>query len=389
MKKNLKVTPEGTRDYLFKECTAVNYVCKKIKKVFESHQFHQVITPALEYYDLFSIKSGEIAQELMYKTFDNTGRIVAVRPDSTLPIARMVSTRMQNEVLPVRLYYNQSVYRNNPSFTGRYNEIMQMGVELIGSKGKRADLEIITTAIQSMQAVSSDFRIEVGHSMLFNALADTLEVKDSIKESIRVFIENKNYSALNDALDKLEQNDTVTAIRKLPSLFGGREVFEKAESIIKVPEALDALDYLKSLYEQLEKLNLGDKIIVDLGLVKRNDYYSGIVFSGYILGYGDAILSGGRYDKIFDAFDCPTGASGFAIDINYIAEKAKYRSKSNIPDVLVYARNEEDIMDAIAYTSKLVESGVKAQFSDLPDEAQAREFAAGLGIKKFEIYGDE
>lgn len=389
MKKNLKVTPEGTRDYLFKECTAVNYVCKKIKRVFENHQFHQVITPALEYYDLFSMENSGIEQEYMFKTTDNTGKIVAVRPDSTLPIARLVATRMQNEVLPVRLYYNQSVYRNNRSLTGRYNEIMQMGVELIGSKGKRADLEIITTAIQCMQTVSSDFRLEVGHSMLFNALADSLDVRGDIKENIRIYIENKNYSALNDILDKLEQNDTVTAIRKLPSLFGGQEVFEKAEKIIKSPQALEALDYLKSLYKHLEKLNLGDKIIIDLGLVKRNDYYSGIVFSGYILGYGDAILSGGRYDKIFDAFDCPTGASGFAIDINYIAEQAKYRSKSNIPEVLVFARDESDIMNAIEYTAKLVESGVKAQFSDLSDEKEARAFADKLGIKKFEIYGDK
>lgn len=388
MKKNLMITPEGTKDYLFKECTAVNHVCKKIKKVFESHLFHQVITPVLEYYDLFSMDSSGISQEMMFKTTDNTGRIIAVRPDSTLPIARLVATRLQNETLPVRLYYNQSVYHNNRSLTGKFNEIMQMGVELIGSSGIRADLEIITTAVQCMQAVSDDFRLEVGHAMLFNALADSLDVKDDIKEHIRVFIENKNYSALNDILDKLEQNDVVTAIRKLPSLFGGSEVFAKAESIITVPKALEALDYLKSLYNYLEKLNLGDKLIIDLGIVKRNDYYSGIIFSGYVLGYGDAILSGGRYDKLFDAFDCPTGASGFAIDINYIAEKAKYRSKSNIPEVLVYARDEDEIMDAIEYTSELVKSGVKAQFSVLSDVDEARTFAEKLGIKKFVIYGD-
>ena len=387
MKKNLKITPEGTKDYLFRECTAVNYVRKKIERVFSNHQFHQVITPALEYYDLFSTELGSIDAASMFKTTDNTGNIVVVRPDSTLPIARMVTTRLQNEVFPVRLYYNQAVYRNNPSLTGRANEIMQLGIELIGSTGKRADLEVITTAVESMQAVSDDFRLEIGHSMLFNALADELEAPVETKDIIKTYIENKNYSALNDILDRLPKSETATAIRRLPSLFGGEEVFEKAEKIIKSEKALEALDYLKSLYKSLLSLDLGDKLSLDLGLVQRNEYYSGMVFSGYILGYGDAILSGGRYDKIFDNFDCAMGAAGFAININHIAERAKYTSKKNIPEVLVFAKTDEDIMDAIEYTSKLVKQGVKAQFSDLSDEKEARAFAERLKIKKFEVIG--
>ncbi len=387
MKKNLKITPEGTKDYLFRECTAVNYVRKKIERVFSNHQFHQVITPALEYYDLFSTELGSIDAASMFKTTDNTGNIVVVRPDSTLPIARMVTTRLQNEVFPVRLYYNQAVYRNNPSLTGRANEIMQLGIELIGSTGKRADLEVITTAVESMQAVSDDFRLEIGHSMLFNALADELEAPVETKDIIKTYIENKNYSALNDILDKLTKSETATAIRRLPSLFGGEEVFEKAEKIIKSEKALEALDYLKSLYKSLLSLDLGDKLSIDLGLVQRNEYYSGMVFSGYVHGYGDAILSGGRYDKIFDNFDCAMGAAGFAININHIAERAKYTSKKNIPEVLVFAKTDEDIMDAIEYTSKLVKQGVKAQFSDLSDEKEARAFAERLKIKKFEVIG--
>ena len=170
MKKNLNITPEGTRDYLFKECTAVDYVCGKIRTVFENHRFHRVITPTLEFYDLFSVNSSGISPESMFKTTDNSGRLIVVRPDSTLPIARMVSTRLQNEIFPVRLYYDQPVYRNNPTLTGRSNEIMQLGVELIGSVGKRADLEVINTALQSMQAISEDYRFELGHSVIFSPL---------------------------------------------------------------------------------------------------------------------------------------------------------------------------------------------------------------------------
>ncbi len=389
MKKNLNITPEGTRDYLFKECTAVDYVCGKIRTVFENHRFHRVITPTLEFYDLFSVNSSGISPESMFKTTDNSGRLIVVRPDSTLPIARMVSTRLQNEIFPVRLYYDQPVYRNNPTLTGRSNEIMQLGVELIGSVGKRADLEVINTALQSMQAISEDYRFELGHSVIFSALENALDAPENVKEQIETYIENKNYSALNDILDRMESSDTVTAIRRLPSLFGGEEVFEKAEKYIKLPEALEALSYLKNLYSELRTLDCGDKITVDLGLVQRNDYYSGIVFTGFIHGYGDAVLSGGRYDKIFDMYDISMGAAGFAININDIAEQARYTEKSNIPEVLVFAGDDKDIMKAIAYTEQLVKSGVKAQFSDLGDEAEAREFARRLGIKKFEVFGEE
>lgn len=385
MNYNLRITPEGTKDYLFKECTAVNYVCKKIEKVFINHQFHQVITPGLEFYDLFSAESSGISQESMFKTSDNSGRIVVVRPDSTLPIARLVTTRLQNEIFPVRLYYNQPVYRNNPGLTGRSNEIIQLGVELIGSTGKRADIEVITTAVESLSAVSDNFRLEIGHSMIFNVLSDELEATENQKEQIKTYIENKNYSALNDCLDKLEQNVTTSAIRSLPSLFGGDEVFEKAEQIIKSKKAQQAIEYLKSLYQMLQSLNLGDKLSLDLGLVQRNEYYSGIVFSGYIHGYGDAVLSGGRYDKIFDKTDMPMGAAGFAININHIAEKARYKSRKNLPEVLVFAKSDESVMKAVEYTAKLVKEGVKAQFSDLSDEKEAREFAEKLGIKEFEV----
>ena len=135
----------------------------------------------------------------------------------------------------------------------------------------------------------------------------------------------------------------------------------------------------------LQSLNLGDKLSLDLGLVQRNEYYSGIVFSGYILGYGDAVLSGGRYDKIFDKTDMPMGAAGFAININHIAEKARYKSRKNLPEVLVFAKSDDSVMQAVEYTAKLVKEGVKAQFSDLSDEKEAREFAEKLGIKEFEI----
>ena len=382
MKKFTKITPEGTKDFLFAECSAMDDVCGKIEAVFTTRGFKKVITPAVEFYDVFSLPCSGIEQEAMYKTTDNKGRLLVMRPDSTLPIARMVSTRLKNSLLPVRLYYKQAVYRSHPTLTGRTSENMQMGVELLGVQGIRADLEVLTTAVSAVSAVASDFRIELGHAGVFDALSDNLSIDEAYKEKIRVSIEGKNYSALNNLLDKLAPCKAVSAIRSLPSLFGGEEVFEKALDVCEGTKAVEALEYLHTLYKSLLPLDLGEKLIVDLGLVQRNDYYTGIVFSGYISGIGDAVLSGGRYDELLGEFDLPMGAAGFAIDTDAVTMKILSEgaiSYSDNPDVLVYAKDGNE-MRAIAMVDELNKDGVKAQFSVLPTLEATKAFADERGI---------
>lgn len=389
MKKYLKITPEGTKDFLFSECSAMDDICGKIENVFVTRGFKRVITPGIEFYDVFSVPCSGISQESMYKTTDNNGRLLVVRPDSTLPIARMVASRLKNNLLPVRLYYKQAVYRNNPTLTGRRNEFMQMGIELLGVKGIRADLEILTTAVKCISSVADDFRIELGHAEVFDALSRELDIDDEYKEKIRVSIEGKNYSALNNLLDKIKPSKAVSAIRSLPSLFGGEEVFDRAFEICKGTEAESALEYLRKIYSDLVPLGLGNKLIIDLGLVQRNDYYTGVVFTGYINGIGDAVISGGRYDELLSEFDAPMGAAGFAVDTDAITIKRltdNDASYSDNPDILVFARDGYEI-EAINLVSKLNEQGKKAQFSVLPTLEETQAFAQSRGIAEVKTVG--
>ena len=389
MKKYLKITPEGTKDFLFAECSAMDDICGKIENVFVTRGFKRVITPGIEFYDVFSVPCSGITQESMFKTTDNKGRLLVVRPDSTLPIARMVSSRLKNSILPVRLYYKQAVYRNNPTLTGRRNEFMQMGIELIGVKGIRADLEVLTTAVSCISSVADDFRIELGHAGVFDALSNELNIDEDYKEKIRVSIEGKNYSALNNLLDKLEPCKSVNAIRSLPSLFGGEEVFEKAYEICKGTNAESALEYLHKIYSNLSPLNLGSKLIIDLGFVQRNDYYTGIVFTGYINGIGDAVISGGRYDELLSEFDAPMGAAGFAVDTDAITIKRltdNEVSYSDNPDVLVFANDGHEI-EGINLVAQLNAEGKKAQFSVLPTLEETQAFAKSRGIAEVKVIG--
>ncbi len=391
MKNYSKITPEGTKDLLFEECLANRTVSSILGKVFSHRGFHEVLTPCIEFYEVFTEELSGIPMENMYKMSDSKGRLMVMRPDSTLPIARMVSTRLKNMPQPIRLYYNQRVYRNNLGLTGRSNEVMETGVELIGAKGKRADLEVITTAIEALSKCVPDFRIEIGHAEFFKSLAKKLPVTDEEREEIRFYIESKNYSALNTVLDRLEQTQYVNIIRKLPALFGGIDVLDEAYSLCDDKEALATLEYVREIYNDLSLYNLGDRLIIDLGLVQRNDYYSDIVFSGYVLGSGEPVLIGGRYNNLLSNFDAPSPAIGFGINVDALARVMLKRGNvpaNNAPDILVHSEKGYEV-EAIKYTSNLSQAHILGENSVFETEEEALAYAKSRGIKKLVIVGEE
>ena len=391
MKNYSKITPEGTKDLLFEECLANRTVSSILGKVFLHRGFHEVLTPCIEFYEVFTEELSGIPMENMYKMSDAKGRLMVMRPDSTLPIARMVATRLKNMPQPIRLYYNQRVYRNNLGLTGRSNEVMETGVELIGAKGKRADLEVITTAIEALSKCVPDFRIEIGHAEFFKSLAKKLPVTDEEREEIRFYIESKNYSALNTVLDRLEQTQYVNIIRKLPALFGGIDVLDEAYSLCDDKEALATLEYVREIYNDLSLYNLGDRLIIDLGLVQRNDYYSDIVFSGYVLGSGEPVLIGGRYDNLLSNFDAPSPAIGFGINVDDLARVMLKRGNvpaNNAPDILVHSEKGYEV-EAIKYTSNLAQAHILGENSVFETEEEALAYAKSRGIRKLVIVGEE
>ena len=148
---------------------------------------------------------------------------------------------------------------------------------------------------------------------------------------------------------------------------------------------------MHKIYTSLLALGLGDKLIIDLGLVQRNDYYTGMVFTGYIDGIGDAVLSGGRYDDLLSEFDMPMGAAGFAIDTDAVTLKTLSDAKvsyADNPAVLVYAEDGQELR-AIELVAELNRAGRKAQFSVLPTWEETEAFARQRGIAQVITVGEE
>ena len=218
-----KITPEGARDLLFEECRARREAQARLSRVFSLRGYREVITPGLEYFDVFNLPGAAVSQQEMYKCTDNHGRLLVFRPDSTLPIARMAASRLQGQEKPLRFFYSQTIYRNRPDLSGRSDESAQMGIELMGAGGIRADLEVIAAAVAALSACVPDFRVEIGHARFFQALADQLPLSLEDKETLRDTIESKNYAALSELLDPLGDLPPARAMAQLPRLFGGEE----------------------------------------------------------------------------------------------------------------------------------------------------------------------
>ena len=389
MLKNQLITPEGTKDYLFEEAAVRRNVEEALRSLFESRGFCEVITPGLEFLDVFSVPGHSLPMEEMYKLTDHRGRLMALRPDSTLPIARLCATRLKGSSFPLRLFYNQPVYTAARSMRGRSDEIMQTGVELIGNSSRLADLEILMLAVQSLEACGiSDFRLEIGHIGVFNALMESLSFPEEEREELRALIESKSYPALNDKLDRLGGGREIEVLKQLPRLFGGEEAFRRAEELIDVAGALEALGYLRELYKELCSLGLEGKITVDLGLANRADYYTGVVFKGYVAGHGAEVLSGGRYDHLLSRFGSDAGAIGFAVDTDAAARTRLLAGKPllSLPEILIFAEDGYE-MAALSRLTEITKSGKKAELSLFSTLSDTLHFAKEKGIPRVESVG--
>ncbi len=379
------ITPEGTKDLLFEESMVRREIENNLHEIFKKSGYCEFITPGLEFYDVFNLNSSYFPQENLYKLTDSKGRLLVLRPDSTMPIARAVATRLKDATLPLRIFYNQNVYRTEPSLKGRSVEIGQTGIELIGSQMKTADLEVISMAAAALKACGLNFSLEIGNIGVFKELVSRLEVSEREKEYIRQLIETKNFPALNDMLDYIGSGNVTEALKKLPALFGGEEVFEKAKKVMPDEKITEILDELKEIYKDVSDICGKDiEVTVDLGLVNKTDYYTGLIIKGYLQGHGDEVLSGGRYNKLISEFGYDIPAVGFAVNVDAIAKVASKNAneiKVPVPDAIVYAEPGYEV-SALKLAQKLRNKGEIVENALFDDLDLVRDYAKEKKISR-------
>lgn len=330
MKKVLH-TPEGVRDIYNVECGKKLALENHMKKVFQQYGYHDIQTPMFEYFDVFGKEIGTIPSKDLYKFFDKEGNTLALRPDITPSIARAAATLFGDETLPIRLCYTGNTFINHSSYQGRLREVTQMGAELIGDSSAEADAEMLALVVETLLTIGlKEFQINVGNVAYFQSLMEDANLNEDENERVIELINNHNYFGVEEYLDNIQVNrSTKEAFGTLNELVGGIEVLVKAKDLSPNSNAVLAIKRLERIYNILKIYGFEKYITFDLSMTGTYGYYTGIVFRGYTYGTGDAIVKGGRYDKLLEKFGKKSPSIGFAIVVDELMN-AMIRQKIRI-----------------------------------------------------------
>lgn len=327
--KNIRV-PSGLRDFLGGEELARQNMVNQLQNLFCHYGYRKISTPSIEYYSTYQLGYRDAQDEVFYKFFDGDGRILALRSDMTVPIARCASTLSKSEA-PYRFTYGEDVYKVNASFAGRRNEVTDCGIERIG--GEDGDIEVLWLAAKAMEMIGGeDYVLEVGSAPLFQKAAELSGLNIEQREILADLTDRKSMADLNRFLDgNVSDSQLRTFFKNLPLLNGGIEVLHDVAELACHRALEEECDVLISLYEGLDKLGASKHIAFDPGKIPHLNYYTGIIFEGYRQGVGHSVLSGGRYDELLGRFGNPMGAIGFGVKIDYLPLEAE---EENIGTIL-------------------------------------------------------
>lgn len=368
--------PDGVQDYLPDECYNKRKIEDKIRRFFYLSGYNEIETPILEFFDVFAGVKPSIEQEHMFKLIDPEGRVLVLRPDITMPIARVVGTKMDDHPLPLRLFYLGNVYRYGEFQACKQREVAQAGVELLGVDGPEADAEVIAMAIQLFLDLRlAEFQIDIGQVEFFKGLIEEAGISEQEAEEIRTLIDQKNMLALEMLLKKLPISVHIKeTMYRLPQLYGDSEILTEAMKISRSPKCRAALENIYQVYGILKDYGFGRYITFDLGMVQSFNFYTGIIFRGITKELGYPVCGGGRYDRLVSEFGRDLPATGFAIGIKRLLIALERQGKlEEIPpvDVLVVAEGSQrgrayEFMQQLKKQNKRVEMFLSTEESKNP-----------------------
>lgn len=375
-------TPEGVQDILQNECFFKKNLEDRIRKVFRSSGYYEVETPIVEFYDVFSTEENIIPQETMFKFFDQQGRILVLRPDITIPIARVAATKLKDAAYPLRISYIGNAFKYNELGGGKQKEFTQAGVEIIGVNTPEADAGVIATAIDAVKATGlENFQIDIGQVEFFKGLMEETGLSAEETEKMRVLIDRKDFLGIEELVEEHNiRDDLKELILDFPKLFGSTDVIDRVEKYPINERSIKALNNLRSIINILDDYGLSKYVSVDLGMVQSLNYYSGTIFRGFTYGVGFPILSGGRYDRLVEKFGKSSPATGFSMGINMVMmalDRQKIEFEKPRVDTLVCC-SEEGRKTAFRICETLRKQGLVVEMDINGGDFEAARNYAGL-----------
>mgnify|MGYP001020983411 FL=1 len=355
-----------------KNMSKKDLVLLNIRKMYDSYGYKKISLPSFEEYDLYNENKDFIDRNVLTVMSPN-GKLLALRPDITLSVAKKVSK--DQSLKYSKIYYQENTY-NLTKYVG-YEEDEQLGIELIGKESTFLDFEIINLAVKSLDIINKKSMIVLSHAGFISSIFENFDLEYETKEQILDCINRKNSHDIQKILKKNEHisENVKKLIYKIPELSGNLENIEKEllkyEINVNTKKILSELKQLNSL---LMKFYKKSKIIFDFSVVKNLNYYNGIILQGYIEGFPNVILTGGRYDKLFEKFGVDTGAVGFAILTDGLKGYYKDTDKKDFEVLIAY--DNSDFEKLVEIVNDFQKKGLRVRTENIEN----------LGESDFEIF---
>ncbi len=305
--------PSGTRDVLPDEMRELRAMTDRMRAVFDDAGYGELYTPALEYEQTFQ-RANIGGARPAYRVFDEHGNVLVLRPDMTVPIARVVATRYAQAEPPLRFSYVAHAYRGVRPQRGQTREILQAGVELIGVPGAEGAAEVLGVLCAALDAAGLDsYRVGLGDAALYPSLLEAFGVDRGRRELILTELAAGDFVGVDREIRALDlAADQSELLLRLAHTRGGPDVLEGLEGALH-----DALSGMREVHSRLAP-EVAQRIIFDLGLVRSLGYYTGPLFQVYDPAYGVPLGGGGRYDELLGSFGRPLPAVGFALNVERV-----------------------------------------------------------------------
>ena len=328
--------PAGVRDWLPQELAFKREIEETIRHVFRTWSYAEILTPTFESEEALERGLGEKLMQQTFRFTDPLGTLLALRTEMTTPIARVVSARLRNATLPLRLSYVATGYRYEEPQLGRMREFTQAGAELIDGPGVDAEAESLFMAIEALDAVGlSDARFDINNAAIVDGVLTAAGLDGDQLRRHKKLIADRNVVAIQDE-----------TIKQLAMMRGREDIVEFLRPLCKTPRSAAALENLEQILERARALGYRERINIDFALLRDLEYYTGFVFEGYISDLGFSLCGGGRYDALLPRFGYDVPAVGWMVGVERILLALERRRVDERP------RNEVDVLvsgsDAIA-----------------------------------------
>ncbi len=311
-------TPEGVRDIIPSELSGKLTTMEKLLQVMKDMGFLRIETPTFEFFDVFADNIGLTPSNELYKFYDKEGNTLVLRPDFTPAMARAFSKLYFDKTDPVGLCYAGNTFVNGSDLNGRLKECTQIGAELYNDDSCKADAMMISLVVSCMKTAGfDDFVVSVGNVNFLKGLCEELGISSEDENTLYELISVKNYHKAEEILSGLNADrDLCDLMIHISDDFTTRDSLFALKERVKNKKCIEAIDNLTDTLQILEKEGNADHISVDLGMVGKYRYYTGVLFRAYTYGFGDALMKGGRYDRLVKEFGKDTPAIGFGISLD-------------------------------------------------------------------------